>query len=223
MFHQRSSALTLIKNVCRSVKQRWISFLNPSCHYQTLKMASRIWLPGTRLEVQKYSHDLMESVECCHLSVLSRCLASPLLFRPNLQRHPQRYCSIVRLEFVVLFFLLLLLCVSFLPWLFVSSTCVGEGAWERSLTCSINLSVGGILTVAQHCPSFLRIHSLEPTSFVLKHIDVSIFDKFSVTFLCLCELHFLHFFHNFRFPSQFTTYHLHTKGLLGGLYRVKIC
>ena len=111
-------------------------------HCQALKIARRIWLVGTLLEAQKYPHGLMESMEYCHLSALSS-----LLSRANLQRHPQRYCPTVLLEFTVLF--LVVFAMRFIPTLvFVTSTCAGEGACVRSLTCTVNWSLGKSFTLA---------------------------------------------------------------------------
>ena len=78
----------------------------------------------------------------------------------------------------------------FMPTLnFITSTCVGEGACVWLLTFSVNSSVGEIWTVVRHCQLFFAEYIR--TNFVtckhlFKHVDVSIFDKFSSAFFCLC-------------------------------------
>ena len=168
-------------------------------------MSPRIWLAGTRLEVREQPHHLMKSVECC--VVIFPC-------SPNVSYHRcyrGRICSgilqVLRncspricctLSSVVL-------ALRFVPtFIFVTSTCV-EGACVWLLTCLMNSSVEEF-----YCCMKLHIFSLKntfPQTYVIRrhlfnHVDVSIFDKFPLTFLSQCELHFLHYFHNFIFPSH---------------------
>ena len=128
-------------------------------------MALCIWLAGTYLEVREYPQDLMESVECCHIPLLSRCFISSLLLKTNLQLHSQRYHAIVCLECAVLFLLFVLPCISCLPRFFQFNLC-------RRICMYVvvdlfnNSSVVESFTVARHCISFLqRIHSHKPLSF----------------------------------------------------------
>ena len=90
---------------------------------------------------------------------------------------------------------------------FVTLTCVGEGPCLCSLTCSLNSSVGENFTVVRHF--LISFQNTLPQTFAIckrlfNHVDVSIFDKFSFTILCLCELkistllnifYFLHIFY----------------------------
>ena len=149
-------------------------------------MAPRIWLVCACLEVRKYLYSLKESGECCHLPVLSWCYVSLLLSRANFQRYLQWYFRIVFLDLLYRFFcsfcLDLHIKFDFCHFILCRRRCICVVG-----TCSMNSSEGERFTL------FCGIAHL---------FFATIFGNFSLTFLYLCELLFLHYSHHFLFPSR---------------------